>query len=481
MTPEEKFNQQVWEILKKIKENGLATEKNKPVKFKFGHFQGAGIIPRERKENILLKLQELRALRVRDRSEPPIPRDDEVYLDLIQPKFGEVYDKYQKKCDLNSYFTEDEKTQKILAKQRREQSIRPTNFTPRSIPLSDPSAEEVFKTFSTQNYNFVLTIIRSILSLIDFSPNGEIHYQLQSPSGQLLINERSLLNKLEVKGLMRSYGEDGIFGIATLGNINVSVLRNLESYLINAKEQSKTETVQKSPDLKQRYDQLLDEIKSIHRSPDLEERYKKQLEEIRSNQPSPINTSQPLTTKIEITSMPELQIKGFEEKVVLQKPKNKRIQLRKFPLDLRWEEITIKFLNGHEVIIKARKEIFQTTYETMGFQDEKQKLPNKQWQFLKGLSETSGEISWDSPRATAKGKKQKQLLAETLKAYFQIGEDPFFPYKQEKSYKIRINLIPEASPKPNSSKRGVIEDEDRFGFNEFYKEEAPVVSEVQQK
>lgn len=157
----------------------------------------------------------------------------------------------------------------------------------------------------------------------------------------------------------------------------------------------------------------------------------------------------PTPLKVEIVALPELKIKGLEEKVVLQKPKNKRIQLRNFPPDLRWEEISIKFLNEHEVIIKAKNETLQTTYEAMGFQDEKRKLPNKQWQFLRLLALKKGEISWESNhnlplKQINSIKKQKQLLTEALKAYFQISNDePFHDYKTEKAYKIKLTLTPE--------------------------------------
>lgn len=156
-----------------------------------------------------------------------------------------------------------------------------------------------------------------------------------------------------------------------------------------------------------------------------------------------------LIQKIEITNMPKLEIKGFEEKVILQKPKNKKIQLRKFPKDLKWEEVSMRFLNGQEVIITARNETLQTTYEAMGFEDEKKKLPNKQWQFLRLLSLKNGEISWENNqnlplKQINSIKKQKQLLTEALKAYFQIYEDkPFHDYKTEKAYKIKLNLTPE--------------------------------------
>lgn len=165
-----------------------------------------------------------------------------------------------------------------------------------------------------------------------------------------------------------------------------------------------------------------------------------------------------------------------KETIFLQKQKNKRIQLHKFSPDLKWEEITIQFLNGHEAIITAKDETIQTKYDAMGFQDEKKKLPNKQWQFLKGLSETGGEISWGSSRATPKGKKQKQLLSEALKTYFQIADKPFYDYKIEKAYRIKINLIPESESKSINEQK-VFDDEDVLGIKDFYKEHAPEIDD----
>jgi hypothetical protein len=157
---------------------------------------------------------------------------------------------------------------------------------------------------------------------------------------------------------------------------------------------------------------------------------------------------QELIHKIEITGMPEVSIKGFEDRVVLQKPKDKVIQLRKFPAGLRWEEITMQFLNGQEVIITAKNETHQTTYEAMGFQDNKKMMPDKQWQLLQLLTLKNGELSWKNNNTLElkdinKIKKQKQVLSDCLKAYFQIKDDPFHDYKTDKSYRIKLNLLPE--------------------------------------
>jgi len=169
------------------------------------------------------------------------------------------------------------------------------------------------------------------------------------------------------------------------------------------------------------------------------------LADFRDKRPLP----QPEPTLTKIVEMPQVDIKGFEEKVVLQKPKNKRIALRRFPPDTKWQDITIRFTGEHDVLIKVKEKIHPASYETMGFEDSKKKLPNLQWDLLKLFAIKGGELSWENNRdLTLKRinsiKKQKQLLTEALKAYFQIDEDPFYPYKQEGAYRIKMTLIPEA-------------------------------------
>lgn len=158
-----------------------------------------------------------------------------------------------------------------------------------------------------------------------------------------------------------------------------------------------------------------------------------------------------------------------ENKKNTEQTKKQKIQLHNFPEDLKWEEISIQFLNGQEVIIKIRNDRYQTTYDMMGFQDKRKRQPNKQWEFLLGLSQTDGKLSWKDSRATLKGKKQKQLLAGLLKAYFGIQEDPFYTYRKEKSYKIKILLIPESYKNED--------DLDDLGIKESYNEEATQVDD----
>lgn len=144
------------------------------------------------------------------------------------------------------------------------------------------------------------------------------------------------------------------------------------------------------------------------------------------------------------------------------------------PSDVKWEDITIRFVDGHNVDIKCKDKIVHSDYKTMGFEDLKSRKPNNQWQLLERLAENNGEISWERSAAKSsdisktsqdfgyefdeednspqnkgfsiikvpdKLKKTKQLLSQALKSYFRIDEDPFYPYDQVKAYKIRIKLI----------------------------------------
>lgn len=132
----------------------------------------------------------------------------------------------------------------------------------------------------------------------------------------------------------------------------------------------------------------------------------------------------------------------------------------KLPPNTKWEYITIQFLDYDEVIITASKHFKKrVNYQRMGFEDQKSKKPNKQWQFLYDLAQCRGSISWTTstyrkradthPSSTYKVKKWKQRLADSLKEYFNINEDPFFPYKKRKAYETKFSLLPEPSNMKN--------------------------------
>lgn len=116
----------------------------------------------------------------------------------------------------------------------------------------------------------------------------------------------------------------------------------------------------------------------------------------------------------------------------------------KLPEGTRWEHIIIKFKNGHDVQITLKnKDDFEyiANYKEMGFQNSKKLLPNVQWKLLEALSKNNGAFSWDNPDASLLIKKRKQLLAQQLRDYFQLDDDPFEVYKREKEYKLKLTLL----------------------------------------
>ena len=111
----------------------------------------------------------------------------------------------------------------------------------------------------------------------------------------------------------------------------------------------------------------------------------------------------------------------------------------------------------------------------MGFQNLKTKNPNFQWQLLIKLANNDRKMSWDNPDANDKIKKHKQLLSEKLRKYFFMTGDPFYLYKKEKLYEIKLNLIPE-----NKQYEELIENvsDDELGIKEHLNEIASSIKEL---
>jgi hypothetical protein len=172
----------------------------------------------------------------------------------------------------------------------------------------------------------------------------------------------------------------------------------------------------------------------------------------------------------------------------------KPISSLRLPLDTKWEDIIIKFIDGHavDIYINNRENPIKTSCPEMGFEDKRKRRPNEQWELLKALAQSDGKISWQNQNANLKIKKRKQLLSLQLKNYFGLNEDPFYPYKavrEDSCYQIKFELIPEAGsssanmviPKlqnGNNYNKAKIkgyknneEEEDKFGIKEYYNEE----------
>jgi hypothetical protein len=153
------------------------------------------------------------------------------------------------------------------------------------------------------------------------------------------------------------------------------------------------------------------------------------------------------------------------------------------PAETPWNKITLQFKNYFEVTVKVAGKIHETNYKGMGFENGRKKgAPNKQWWLLYELAKFGGETNKDLLGELKQAerdqlKSRKKLLAKALRAYFGLSGDPFYPYRDEKIYRIRIILLPES----RSTIKGMDDvpdedaDEDQYGIREAMEEQSPQV------
>ena len=125
-------------------------------------------------------------------------------------------------------------------------------------------------------------------------------------------------------------------------------------------------------------------------------------------------------------------------------PSVKEILPLALPKETQWEDIEIRFIDSQTIFIQIPRLNAKITvdYTDMGMWDARSKRPNAQWTIFQNLAKYGGEISWKTPVAGHSIKKQKQLLSEALRRYFNIESDPFLLYQKEKAYRLKLTLIP---------------------------------------
>jgi hypothetical protein len=118
MTPEEKFNQDVLVVLELIKKKLLYAKKGSPISLSNASLPAYG-------EEILEKLEEWKIIKIRENPwELPASTENVFCLDIIQPKFDEIYYLYES----GGFYLENQKT---IPKAKISQSI----IKPKSLEL----------------------------------------------------------------------------------------------------------------------------------------------------------------------------------------------------------------------------------------------------------------------------------------------------------------------------------------------------------
>jgi hypothetical protein len=109
-----------------------------------------------------------------------------------------------------------------------------------------------------------------------------------------------------------------------------------------------------------------------------------------------------------------------------------------------WSDVTIRFINGHEVEPRVRGQgggVFG--YAHMGMAKTNKDEPTVQWDLLRSLAEGRGELFWPRTIGRKTVQKQRERLANHLRDFFGIDGDPFENLPGGRGFKTRFMIVPE--------------------------------------
>ena len=115
------------------------------------------------------------------------------------------------------------------------------------------------------------------------------------------------------------------------------------------------------------------------------------------------------------------------------------------PPGTRWQDVTIRFLNQHQVHVQVGRTSDAFEFTQMGMADGRRKPvePNKQWRLLVDFAEGNGTVRWGSTHENRRRQKQKEELSNVLRCFFGIDDDPFEPLEDCSGWRARIRVLPE--------------------------------------
>ncbi len=162
--------------------------------------------------------------------------------------------------------------------------------------------------------------------------------------------------------------------------------------------------------------------------------------------------------KMEITKIPELQVRNVEDTSIVKG--KKRVHLPKFN-ETEWSKVVLHFTDEWGVVITAGKKQAPSDYKALGFADDKRDRPNKAWGFLLALARSGGATPTLPKPIPDDYKQLKKQVSDRLKVIFKNETDPFYAVGDTGVYRIKIALKP---PHTDAAKP------DKLGIQEYLKD-----------
>src|SRR5262249_16095907 len=123
-------------------------------------------------------------------------------------------------------------------------------------------------------------------------------------------------------------------------------------------------------------------------------------------------------------------------------PTKRSTQLFPTPPDATWDDVTIRFIDGHNVFVQVMKTTGTFDNTHMGMADGRNSKATEEWKLLEVFAEYEGFRTWKSSKADRRNQKRREDLAKNLRAFFRIEGDPFRLTEDRKGWRARFRIIP---------------------------------------
>ncbi len=290
MTPEEKFNQEVWWVLQEIKKEGLATRKDCYVCFEFQSPQSDNnkfIPPREDQRRAIKLLENEGAIRIeKNKYSSPVSEYVHItdllaaktnnikpigyFLEILQPKFNEIYEKFRKlnekyqpqHAQIEKIFTNEvipEHTAEIEKQMQKTQKWQEERTERERLHKEQMKQDRILRT-PVDKYTHALDLI---IERAEFAGNGNsFSIEFYDFNFEQMIGSKMLekfLTEMQKDGCFENYTRTNYTGGTRFGFIKPSVKKLKEFKEKRRKEEIKTSKLNKEI---LETEQLLDKMES---------------------------------------------------------------------------------------------------------------------------------------------------------------------------------------------------------------------------
>jgi hypothetical protein len=114
------------------------------------------------------------------------------------------------------------------------------------------------------------------------------------------------------------------------------------------------------------------------------------------------------------------------------------------PESATWHDVSLRFLDTESLTVSVKGKRSVVTYVDLGLVDKRNGRPDVQWRLLQDFAASHGLMTWDSPGASRKNQKRKEYLAQQLKRFFAIENEPFELTENRQGWRCVFELTPDS-------------------------------------